>query len=54
MLSAYDYQVLYQPTNLHGNADGLSRLPISSTKEELEEVREEEIVPTLCWFVSYC
>ena len=34
ILSACDYQVRYQPTNLHGNAEGLLRLPISSTKEE--------------------
>ena len=44
ILSACDYQVRYQPTNLHGNAEGLLRLPISSTKEEGEEVAKEEMV----------
>ena len=28
ILSAYDYEVRYQPSAQHGNADGLSRLPL--------------------------
>ena len=28
LLSAYDYHISYKPTQQHGNADGLSRLPL--------------------------
>ena len=35
ILSSYDYDVKYQPSILHGNADGLSRLPLQ--KESLEQ-----------------
>ena len=31
LLSAYNYQLEFKPTGLHGNADGLSRLPLQST-----------------------
>ena len=31
LLSAYDYDICYKPTNDHGNADGLSRLPLPTT-----------------------
>ena len=30
ILSAYDYQIQFKPTKAHANADGLSRLPVSS------------------------
>ena len=32
---SYDYDVKYQPSTLHGNADGLSRLPLQ--EEPLEQ-----------------
>ena len=32
ILSAYKYQIQYKPTKAHGNADGLSRLPLKSGK----------------------
>ena len=31
LLSAYNYQLEFKPTDLYGNADGLSRLPLQST-----------------------
>lgn len=30
LLAAYTYNICYRPTNLHANADALSRLPISN------------------------
>ena len=42
-LSAYDYEVRYQPSAQHGNADALSRLPLDHD-EALESDEEEEIV----------
>ena len=41
-LSAYDYEVHYQPSAQHGNADALSRLPLDQNDEE--DFDEEEIV----------
>ena len=32
LLSAYDYDIVYRPTTAHGNADGLSRLPLPEMK----------------------
>ena len=32
ILSAYDYEVKYQPSSQHGNADGLSRLPLQEVQ----------------------
>ena len=32
ILSAYDYTIAFKPTQLHGNADGLSRLPLLRDK----------------------
>ena len=32
ILSAYDFVVQYKPTTKHGNADGLSRLPLNITE----------------------
>lgn len=34
MLSTYDYQLEYRPGKEHGNADGLSRLPMPSNNDE--------------------
>ena len=42
-LSAYDYEVHYQPSAQHGNADVLSRLPLDHD-ESVERDEEEEIV----------
>jgi len=33
LLSVYNYQIEYQPTTAHGNADGLSRLPAPHTDD---------------------
>ena len=33
-LSGYQYTIIYKNTKSHGNADGLSRLPLSNTVEE--------------------
>ena len=46
LLSAYTYNILFKPTTLHGNADGLSRLPVqhhSTSKEEVPEIAEFNI-----------
>ena len=34
ILSGYKYQIKYKPTKCHGNADGLSRLPLKSDKSD--------------------
>ncbi|XP_063049093.1 uncharacterized protein K02A2.6-like [Engraulis encrasicolus] len=34
LLRAYEYKILYKPGKDHGNADGLSRLPLPHTEEE--------------------
>ena len=45
ILSSYEYDVKYQPSTLHGNADGLSRLPLQ--EEPLEQDDSREIVCAL-------
>ena len=45
ILSTYDYQVKYQPSAQHGNADGLSRLPI---QEEPHVQDQENPSETVC------
>ena len=40
ILSSYDYEVKYQPSTLHGNADGLSRLPLQNEPVEQDDSRE--------------
>ena len=35
ILTAYNYEIQFQPSTKHGNADGLSRLPLPS--KELED-----------------
>ena len=42
-LSAYDYEVHYQPSAQHGNADALSRLPLDHD-ESVQRDEQEEIV----------
>ena len=34
ILSAYNYKIVYKSTQAHGNADGLSRLPMVVNKEQ--------------------
>jgi len=34
LLSAYTYNISYKPTDMHSNADGLSRLPLPVTAEK--------------------
>ena len=34
LLSAYNYDIQFKPTAAHGNADGLSRLPLTVVTEE--------------------
>jgi hypothetical protein len=43
ILSAYQYSIQYKSTTNHGNADGLSRLPLPSTTSELSSSQEEGI-----------
>ena len=43
ILSAYDYVVQYKPTAKHGDADGLSRLPLDVT-EQSEESEDADVV----------
>ena len=40
-LAAHDYSIRYRSTKLHGNADGLSRLPIlqQEDSDDDEDVR---------------
>ena len=35
LLSAYEYKMIFRGTQLHGNADALSRLPLPSTTTDL-------------------
>ena len=35
LLAAYDYELAYREGSKHGNADGLSRLPLSDTVVEV-------------------
>ena len=45
-LSAYHYDIQFKPTAQHGNADGLSRLPMPSVrgKEEMSEAAAAYII----------
>ena len=36
LLSAYRYEIEFKPTSKHGNADGLSRLPVNVERENVE------------------
>ena len=35
LLATYDYELIYREGSKHGNADGLSRLPLSDTVVEV-------------------
>lgn len=37
-LSSHNYNIEYRKTACHGSADGLSRLPVTSTSEMVEEI----------------
>ena len=38
LLAAYTYNICYRPTNLHANADALSRLPISNCTQPAQPI----------------
>jgi hypothetical protein len=38
LLASHDYEIQYKNTKAHGNADGLSRLPLKSTVREKQDV----------------
>ena len=40
MLSAYTYEVKHKPSEQHGNADGLSRLPLEFDTEWTNETED--------------
>ena len=37
-LTAYNYELIFRPTNKHSNADGLSRLPLEESDEDVQDV----------------
>ena len=39
-LSAYNYEVKYQPSDKHGNADALSRLPLDSDNLSIDNYED--------------
>ena len=39
-LSSYNYEVKYQASNKHGNADALSRLPLDTDEGAIDEVTD--------------
>ena len=40
LLSGYSYEIAYEPTAAHGNADGLSRLPLTDRRGAIRETVE--------------
>ena len=40
ILSAYNYEVKYQPSDKHGNADALSRLPLDSDNLPIDDYED--------------
>ena len=38
ILSGYHYEIEFRPTKAHGNADGLSRLPLPSDTQEIASI----------------
>ena len=54
ILSSCDYEVKYQPSTRHGNADGLSRLPLQSLPMHVSDIRiATSKDPTLSQVYSY-
>lgn len=47
LLSQYEYTVEYRPTDKHGNADALSRLPVGPDKA-FDAAEDQEDVDTVC------
>ena len=43
-MAAYEYDIKYKKTSQHGNADGLSRLPLTEPDEEQSEVPTEVVL----------
>ena len=43
-MAAYEYDIKYKKTSQHGNADGLSRLPLTEPDEEKSEVPTEVVL----------
>ena len=50
LLSAYLCTILFRPTRAHGNADGLSRLPVRQT--QVSEGRDVAAVFNVCQLES--
>uniref|UniRef100_A0A3B3TFN7 Gypsy retrotransposon integrase-like protein 1 n=1 Tax=Paramormyrops kingsleyae TaxID=1676925 RepID=A0A3B3TFN7_9TELE len=48
ILSAYDYHIVYQQSGKHGNADGLSRVPLSETTDAGTETMSAYIDALIC------
>ena len=48
VLSAYDYHIVYCQSEKHGNADGLSRVPLSETKDSGTEAMSAYIDALMC------
>lgn len=48
ILSAYDYHILYQQSEKHGNADGLSRVPLPETRDAGTETLSAYIDVLVC------
>ena len=44
LLSAYEYTLEYRPTAQHGNADGLSRLPLTATTDAVSTTVDCDII----------
>ena len=43
-MAVYEYDIKYKKTSQHGNADGLSRLPLTKPDEEQSEVPTEVVL----------
>ncbi|XP_062846979.1 uncharacterized protein K02A2.6 [Trichomycterus rosablanca] len=48
VLSAYNYHIVYRQSEKHGNADGLSRVPLSETKDAGTETISAYVDALIC------